>query len=139
MAALWNKLWSFIKEFAWVKVIKNFNFFLQTQLAFLRNICIRWCRLDYVPFQWWRYLQLFLHLPNMFKKSYVREVALVMKWHPAVLKILFEITFCTISIDFIRVLICWSNPFINSILSSAFTIYGTLVLPPAVTSYNMFL
>ena len=50
MAVLWNKLWSFIKQFIWIGVIKNFNFFLQTQLTFLENVWIGLYIFDYGPF-----------------------------------------------------------------------------------------
>ena len=50
VVALWNKHWSFIKQFIQVGVIKNFKFLLQTQLTFLGNIWIDWYRFDYIPF-----------------------------------------------------------------------------------------
>ena len=50
MAVLWNKLWSFIKQFIWIGVIKNFNFFLETQLTFLENVWIGLYIFDYGPF-----------------------------------------------------------------------------------------
>ena len=75
VAALRNKLWSFIKQFVWIGVIKNFKFFLQEQLTFLGEVWIGWYGFVYGPFQWWHCLELLLYFPNILGKS-----AVSMEW-----------------------------------------------------------
>ena len=94
VVVLWNKVWSFIEQSIRIGVIEKFKFYLQAQLTFVVNIWIDWYRFDYGLFQLWHYPELLLYFPNIFGECCVCGVALVFKWHPVVVKTLFEITFC---------------------------------------------
>ena len=65
VVTLWNKLWSFIKQFIQIGLIENFKFFLQTQLAFLGNIWTDWYRFDYGLSHWWHNAERLPYFPNI--------------------------------------------------------------------------
>ena len=113
MAVIWNKIWSSIKQFIWIGVIKNFKFFLQAQLTFLGNAWIGWYRFDYGPFQWGYYLDLLLYFPNISGKCCVCRVALVNKWYLVVVKIYIYIVYIMKYWD----IFSWNHMFQNTTLT----------------------